>query len=249
MYISLAIHGSFIFFFFCVFAFKQKEWDCKLCTAHNKGEAMVCSVCHSPRLIMLKKSASFDEDSMTLSADSNTSYTSPKHNGQYTPPRLAKMSELDVNSAAISVIYGDTTNGPVSPALSAGSSTGFDWSSVDANDKLNLKPSPDGGDIDSTKKDFVRILTTIESNIINQDPLKLFDDLSKVAKRLQRKDPKYRTLDLKNPVVQERYGVCYKTQNTKNQTRYKIYTEFFYFHFLFCTLFIFLIECFSCDFA
>eukprot|EP01084_Bolivina_argentea_P180461 311778_1 len=38
----------------------------------------------------------------------------------------------------------------------------------------------------------------------NQDPLKLFEDLMKVAKRLMRKDAKYRTLDVKNPVVQER---------------------------------------------
>ena len=84
------------------------------------------------------------------------------------------------------------------------SSNGFDWSSAEANHKLAMQPSPDGGDIDSTKKDFIRILTTIDSNLSHQDPLKLFDDLGKVAKRLMRKDPKYRTLDLKNPVVQER---------------------------------------------
>merc|ERR1719334_558298 len=65
-------------------------------------------------------------------------------------------------------------------------------------------PSPDGGDVDSTQKDFVRILSTIESNLSSEEPLKLLDDLCKVAKRLQRKDPKYRTLDLRNPVVQER---------------------------------------------
>lgn len=174
---------------------------------------MACRVCLSPRLMLIKQTSM--EDSVTMSADSiPSSHTSPRkdglnghsHSGQFTPPKLGKMSELDVNSAAISVIYGDTINGPASPALSNGSSAGaFDWNSALANDKLNINPSPDGGDIDSTKQDFVRILTTIESNITHQDPLKLFDDLSKVAKRLMRKDPKYRTLDMKNPVVQERY--------------------------------------------
>ena len=59
---------------------------------------------------------------------------------------------------------------------------------------------------EATKKDFVRILTTIESNIPSaKDPLKLYEDLGKVARRLQRKDPKYRTLDTKNPVVNQRH--------------------------------------------
>eukprot|EP01083_Nonionella_stella_P084642 234361_1 len=170
---------------------KNKEWDCKLCTAHNPGEAMSCNICLSPRLMLLKKSSS-REDSFTISNDSTSQQP-------VTPP---KMHELDVNNAAISVIYGDGVMTPHSPAYSQG--TGFDWDGADANTKLNANPSPDGGDIDTTKKDFVRILTTIESNITHQDPLKLFEDLAKVAKRLARKDPKYRTLDLKNPVVQER---------------------------------------------
>ena len=176
----------------------QKEWDCRLCTSHNLAEDMFCPTCGTERILMTKTVSIASADSSPL----HTSLT------DLNAPSLRVLdSNINLDSATF---YGDPSSAPYSPAISpvGGSSQRFDWNALDANSKLKNEPSPDGGDVDSSKKDFLRILTNIESNLTHQDPLKLFDDLSKVAKRLMRKDPKYRTLDLKNPVVQERYVVC-----------------------------------------
>jgi len=186
-----------------------QEWDCSLCTSHNPGHAMQCQICKSPRLI-IKQAADAYEESVNSHDSTTLSSGTAKDKVMETP-------SFDYGHANLSVMYGDAANldspatSPKAGALSPGgmpyspmSPGSFDWSSALANDKLALEPSPDGGDVDSRKEDFVRILTNIDSNLTTQDASTVFTDLAKVAKRLARKDPKYRVLDLKNPMVHQR---------------------------------------------
>eukprot|EP01084_Bolivina_argentea_P055156 101128_1 len=103
---------------------------------------MSFNICLYTSLMLLKKKSS-REDSFTISNDSTSQQ----------PVASPKMNELDVNNAAISVVYGDGVIPPDSmPDSPYSQGTGSDSDGVAANTKLNANPSPDGGDIDTTKK-------------------------------------------------------------------------------------------------
>lgn len=177
---------------------QKGAWDCKLCTCRNEATARRCAACRTPRMHMLQKVVSIcdlEDNSSLTSNHSDTldpssssssalsvfvSLPSPSHSKASNAPNPQKQQNLMIRS-----MYGDGSMNPNTPRTPKQFGQ-FDWSSADANTKLHAEPSPEGGDVDTTKKDFVRILTTIESNIPStKDPLKLYEDLGKVSRRLQ----------------------------------------------------------------